>query len=168
MDSRARLIASVAAGIAVYLALVLLLYAIGRIALPRSGGLYPLWYTGAELLLKSFTAVAPGFVAGWICRTKGIGPGAIVGGIGGAIEIILIAALTGAPFDAYAKRIAVNIVFTGIGSALTNAAGGSAGRSLRARLRPYKESAAPATGSLLPVPVAAPSRRRRRRKLYAS
>lgn len=161
MQERSRRIVAIAAGIAVYLGLVLLLYAVGRFALPKGGGLYPLWYTGGELVLKGVIAVVPGFVAGWLSRTRGIGPGAIVGATGGLVEIVLISFMTGGLVDAYAKRIGVTAVATAIGSALTNAAGGSAGRSLRSKLKPQ-------TVETFQTVTETPSRRRRRRRLYAS
>ena len=164
-DNRSRQIVAVAAGLAVYLGLVLALHFLGKLALPRGGGLYPLWYTGIELLLKALIAVVPGFAAGWVSRSRGLGTGALVGAIGGVLEVVLISALTGSLFDAYAKRIALTSVATALGAALTNALAGSAGRSLRARLKPSSSTGEAAASTTLP---AVPVRRRRRRKLYAS
>jgi hypothetical protein len=57
---------AIAAGLAAYIALVLVLYSLHRLAFGSGGGPYPLWYSVGELLLNSLMAVVPGLVVGWL------------------------------------------------------------------------------------------------------
>ena len=128
--------ASVLIGLSLYVGLVLILYGLHRLAFSGGGGPYPLWYSTAELLVKALIAVGPGILAGWFCRGGGLSAGAIVGVVGGLVEAILLSAWTGAPFGEFATRITVAAIAMAIGSAITNAAGGIAGETLRARIKP--------------------------------
>ena len=158
MRGRGRLLLSLGVGLGVYVGLAIVLYGVHRYAVPTGSGWVPAWYTAGELLAKAIIAVVPGFVTGWICKDRGALPGAVVGAVGGFIDIVMVAALTGIPFRAFGTRIIVTAVFTSIANALTNAAGGSAGKTLRARANPS------GTASAEPEPT----RRRRRRRLYAN
>lgn len=133
-------------GLAVYALLVLFLYTLHRIAVSGTvQQLYPLWYSAAELLLKGATAVAPGFAAGWVFRHRGFSSGALVGGIGGLIEVLVMAAADSVSFGSFASRIAVGAVSTALANAMTNSAGSVAGAYWRARTaRPEPEGAEPA------------------------
>jgi hypothetical protein len=106
-----------AAGLGLYAFLVLVLH-----ALP-----------GAAIPLNALKAVAPGFAAGWLRCARGPGYGALVGAVGGLLEVALVM-LADLPLGVpeqlvYASHYAV------AGSALTNALGGAAGEALCARGR---------------------------------
>ncbi len=155
-------VVSVMVAVSLYIGLVLALYALNRMGTPRPGELFPLWYSGAEILLKAVTAIGPGICAGWLGGSRGLAAGATAGGVGGTIEVIMLSALGGVPFGEFSGRIAVGAVCTAAASALTNAAGGIAGEFFRRQAR-RPASPAPAPE---PAPVHKSGRRRRRRLRY--
>jgi len=166
MRDRARLLLSLAAGLAVYVGMVVFLYGFHRYASVPGSAWVPAWYTGGELLVKAAMAVAPGFVAGWICRNRGAVPGAVVGAVGGFLDVVMTSALTGIPFRAFGTRIILSAVCTAAAGAVTNAAGGIAGKAFRHAPGDSGQDSGP---SSFKDPAPEPSRRRRRRtRLYAS
>lgn len=122
--------AAIAAGLGIYLVVALSFYALNRLAFADEDGPYPLWYSGAEVILSAIKAVIPGFVAGWLQRGRGLGSGALVGSIGGLVEVLLLAALAGFLAFEASGRLALACVYAVAGGGLTNALGGAAGESL--------------------------------------
>lgn len=123
-------------GVALYLALVFALYGFHYVALLDTDGTYPDWYAPGELLLRALTSVAPGIMAGWLCRAGGLVTGACVGGVGGAAEALVLGALIGVPLGEFGARVSVAAISTGLASALTNAVGGVAGEALWQKFKP--------------------------------
>jgi hypothetical protein len=121
--------AAIASGLGIYLAVALSFYALNRLAFDDSGP-YPLWYSGAEVMLSAIKAVIPGFAAGWLHRGRGLGSGALVGSIGALVEVLLLAALAGFLAFEVSGRLALACVYAVAGGGLTNALGGAAGESL--------------------------------------
>lgn len=86
---------------------------------------------GAAIPLSALKAVAPGFAAGWLGRARGLKCGALVGALGGLVEVgrLAFAELPlGVP-----DQLVLAGVYTVAGAALTNAFGGAAGESLSSR-----------------------------------
>lgn len=106
------------AGLALYTLLILLLQ-----ALP-----------GAGIPVNALKAVIPGFAVGWLLRSGGLGYGAMVGSIGGAMEVALVL-LADLPLGVPDPLVLAS-VYTVAGSALTNALGGAAGEALASRGEP--------------------------------
>jgi hypothetical protein len=123
-------------GLGLFFALVAILYGLHRLAFSDGGGPYPLWYSTAEVFLRALTAVAPGILVGWLCRTGALATGAIVGVIGGVAGDLLLTVLFGVPFKEFGGRIAVHLLATAVASGATNAVGGVAGEALRTRFSP--------------------------------
>jgi hypothetical protein len=124
---------AVAVGLALYVVLVLAFYGVHQLALPDGSGLYPVWYSGGDLLLNAVKAVGPGFAAGWLRRERGLRTGVTVGVVGGLFEVAILVMLTGVPFAEVSGRITVAAVYTLLAAALANAVGGAAGEFLRDR-----------------------------------
>lgn len=129
-------------GVVLYVALVFALYGFHYVALLDTDGSYPDWYAPGELLLRALTSVAPGIMAGWLCRAGGLVTGACVGGVGGAAEALVLGALIGVPLGEFGARVSVAVVSTGLASALTNAVGGVAGEALWQKFQPPGDSSA--------------------------
>jgi hypothetical protein len=117
--------------VALYVALVFALYGLHELALRDGGDSYPDWYGPADLLLRAITSVAPGLLAGWLCRAGGLVPGTAVGMAGGAAEAVILGAVIGVPLTEFGSRIHVAAISTAIASGLTNAVGGVAGAAAR-------------------------------------
>jgi len=128
MSQRANAIAT---GLGLYVALVIAFYVLHRLAFGNTGGPYPIWYSAGELIFNAAKAVIPGAAVGWLCRVRAARSGAIVGGIGGLIEVLMFGVLTGVPFSEFPGRMTVATVVTALTSAFTNAIGGAAGVFLR-------------------------------------
>ena len=122
--------AAIASGLGIYLVVVLFFYVLNRLAFADGGGPYPLWYSGAEVILSAIKAVIPGFAAGWLHRGRGLRSGALVGSIGALVEVLLLAALAGFLAFEVSGRLALACVYAVAGGGLTNALGGAAGESL--------------------------------------
>jgi len=106
---------AMAAGLALYALLVLGLDALEGVAIP----------------LNALKAVLPGFAAGWLGRARGLKRGALVGALGGLVEVgrLAFAELPlGVP-----DQLVLASAYTVAGAALTNALGGAAGESLSPR-----------------------------------
>ena len=127
----ARLAAGTSAGVAAYIAVVFALYGFHELALQDGNDAYPEWYGTGDLLLRSVSSVAPGLLAGWLCRARGITAGALAGGLGGIAEAVFFGVLIGVPLAEFGGRIYVAAVSTAVANALTNAVGGAAGAALR-------------------------------------
>jgi hypothetical protein len=123
---------AIAVGLALYVAFVIAFYGLHRLAFGNSGGPYPIWYSAGELLFNAAKAVVPGVAVGWLWRADAVRTGAMVGAIGGVVEVLLLGALTGVPFSEFPGRMTVVTVVTAFTSGFTNAVGGAAGRFLRA------------------------------------
>jgi len=93
----ARLAAGTSAGVAAYIAVVFALYGFHELALQDGNDAYPEWYGTGDLLLRSVSSVAPGLLAGWLCRARGITAGALAGGLGGIAEAVFFGMLIGVP-----------------------------------------------------------------------
>src|SRR5687768_2488275 len=104
-----------AAGLALYALLVLGLPAL----------------SGAEIPITALKAVAPGFAAGWLQRSRGLASGALVGALGGVVEVGLVV-FADLPLGIPDQLVLAGI-YTVAGAALTNALGGAAGEALGAR-----------------------------------
>jgi hypothetical protein len=130
------LAAGVGAGVALYVALVFALYGFHELALLDGNDAYPDWYRTGDLLLRAISSVAPGLVAGWLCRAGGITAGALAGALGGIAEAIFFGAMIGVPLAEFGGRISLAAISTAIASALTNAVGGIAGGALRRKSDP--------------------------------
>ena len=128
MSQRAK---ATAAGLALYVALILAFYGLHRLAFGDGGGPYPIWYSAGEVIFNAAKAVGPGLVAGWLCRVGALRTGGIVGAVGGLIEVIGLGALTGIPFGEFPGRMTIATIVTVVTSGLTNAIGGAAGVFLR-------------------------------------
>jgi hypothetical protein len=127
MNQRAK---AIAVGVAFYVAFVMAFYGSHRLAFGDGGGPYPLWYSVGELIFNAAKAVIPGAAVGWLCRLGAVRSGAVAGGIGGGIEVLMLGALTGVPaFSEFPGRMAVATIVTVLTSAFTNAFGGAAGFS---------------------------------------
>lgn len=95
--------------------------------------LYALLVLGQSLVaaaipFNALKAVGPGFAAGWLLRSRGLRCGAVVGALGGLVEVsfVVFADLPlGIP-----DQLVLASVYTVAGAALTNALGGAAGESL--------------------------------------
>lgn len=107
-----------AAGLALYTLLILLLQ-----ALP-----------GAGIALNALKAVIPGFTVGWLLRSGGLGHGAMVGAVGGALEVGLVL-LADLPLGIPDSLLLAG-AYTVAGAALTNALGAAAGEALASRGEP--------------------------------
>jgi hypothetical protein len=86
---------------------------------------------GAAIPLNALKAVLPGFAAGWLRRARGLKHGALVGALGGMLEVgrLAFAELPlGVP-----DQLVLACAYTVAGAALTNALGGAAGESLSSR-----------------------------------
>jgi hypothetical protein len=129
-------VTAITVGLGLYTALVLVFYGLHRLAFGDGGGPYPLWYSVSELVLNAVRAVAPGLVIGWLSRAQALRVGAVVGAVGGVIEVILLGALTGITFTEFPGRMAVATVFTAVTGAFTNAVGAAAGQFLREHAKP--------------------------------
>jgi hypothetical protein len=103
---------AMSAGLALYALLVLSLHAVH----------------GADILLNALKAVAPGFAAGWLGRRGGLTCGALVGALGGVVEVGLLL-FADLPFG-IPDQLALAGLYTVAGAALTNALGGAAGQAL--------------------------------------
>ena len=106
---------AMAAGLALYSLLVL--------------GLQPL--AAAAIPLNALKAVVPGFAAGWLQRSRGLRCGALVGALGGLVEVSLVV-FADLPLG-IPDQLVLASVYTVAGAALTNALGGAAGESLSSR-----------------------------------
>ncbi len=107
-----------AAGLALYALLVLALQPLAAAAIP----------------LNALKAVAPGFAAGWLQRSRGLRCGALVGALGGLVEVSLVIFADlplGVP-----DPLVIASVYTVAGAALTNALGGAAGQALSEKSHP--------------------------------
>ena len=128
MSQRAK---AIAAGLVLYVALVIFFYGLHRLAFANGGGPYPIWYSAGEVVFNALKAVAPGVLAGWLFRTAAIRTGAIVGAIGGLVEVVMLGLLTGIAFSELPGRMAVVTFLAATTSAFTNAIGSAAGAFLR-------------------------------------
>jgi hypothetical protein len=106
---------AIAAGLALYALLVLALH-----GLPA-----------ADVPINALKAVVPGFAAGWLQSSRGLTYGAMVGALGGLLEVGLVV-FADLPLG-IPDQLALAAAYTVAGSALTSALGGAAGESLRAR-----------------------------------
>ena len=104
-----------AAGLALYTLLILLLHALPAASIP----------------FNALKAVMPGFAAGWLLRAYGLRYGAMVGTVGGLMEVALVF-LADLPLG-IPDQLVLASAYTVAGAALTNALGGAAGESLAAR-----------------------------------
>jgi hypothetical protein len=75
-------------------------------------------------------------VTGWLCRGGSLSAGAIVGIVGGGIEVNLLSTLTGVPFHEFGGRVVLASIATAVVSGITNAVGAIAGEALRVRFKP--------------------------------
>ncbi len=123
--------AGVVTGVGLYIALVFALYGFHELALLDGDDVYPDWYRTGDLLLRAMSSVAPGLLAGWLCRAGGITAGALAGALGGIAEAVFFGAMIGVPLAEFGGRITLAAISTAIASALTNAVGGIAGGALR-------------------------------------
>jgi hypothetical protein len=128
MSERAK---AIAAGLVLYVTLVILFYGLHRLAFADGGGLYPIWYSASGVVFNALKAVAPGVVVGWLFRPAAIRTGAIVGAVGGLIEVVMLGVLTGIPFSEFPGRMTVVTFLAALTSAFTNAIGSAAGVFLR-------------------------------------
>ena len=103
---------AVAAGLALYALLVLGLHTLAAAAIP----------------LNALKAVAPGFAAGRLQRSRGLRGGALVGALGGLFEVSLVV-FADLPLG-IPDGLVLASIYTVAGAALTNALGGAAGESL--------------------------------------
>lgn len=89
---------------------------------------------GAAILLNALKAVLPGFAAGWLGSARGLKHGALVGALGGMLEVgrLAFAELPlGVP-----DQLVLASAYTVASAALTNALGGAAGQALSEQRRP--------------------------------
>jgi hypothetical protein len=128
MSQRAK---AIAAALALYVALVILFYGLHRLAFANGGGPYPIWYSAGEVIFNAAKAVIPGVLVGWLYRPAAVRTGAIIGAIGGLIEVVMLGVLTGVPFSEFPGRMTVATFVTALTSAFTNAVGSAAGVFLR-------------------------------------
>jgi hypothetical protein len=103
---------AMAAGLALYALLVVGLDAAESAAIP----------------LNALKAVLPGFAVGWLGRSRGLKQGALVGALGGLVEVGRLA-FADLPLG-IPDPLVLASVYTVAGAALTNALGGAAGESL--------------------------------------
>jgi hypothetical protein len=121
---------AIAAGLGLYVVLVMASYAVHRLAFGITGGPYPIWYSAGWEIFDAAKAVVPGAAAGWLCRTGAVRSGAIVGGIGGLIQFsafLTLGVLNVIPFSGAPGRMILDIVVLALTSAFTNAIGAAAG-----------------------------------------
>lgn len=109
---------AMAAGLALYALLVLVLQPLAAAAIP----------------LNALKAVAPGFAAGWLQRSRGLRCGALVGALGGLAEVGLVV-FADLPFG-IPDQLVLASIYTVAGAALTNALGGAAGQALSEKSHP--------------------------------
>lgn len=66
--------------------MALFFYALNRLAFADEGGPYPLWYSGAEVILSAIKAVIPGFAAGRLALAcvYAVAGGGLTNALGGA------------------------------------------------------------------------------------
>lgn len=107
-----------AAGLGLYTLFLLLLQ-----ALPAAG-----------IPVNALKAVIPGFAVGWLLRSHGLRYGAMVGAVGGAMEVALVL-LADLPLG-IPDQLVLAGAYTVAGAALTNALGGTAGEALASRGEP--------------------------------
>lgn len=101
-----------AAGLALYTLLILLLHALPAASIP----------------FNALKAVVPGFTTGWLLRAYGLRYGAMVGAIGGLMEVALVL-LADLPLG-IPDPLVLASAYTVAGAALTNALGGAAGEAI--------------------------------------
>jgi hypothetical protein len=121
---------AIAAGLGLYVVLVVAFYAVHRLAFGITGGPYPIWYSMGWEVLDAAKAVVPGVAVGWLCRTGAVRSGAIVGGVGGLVQFLTffaVGVLNVIPFSGAPGRMILEIVVIVLTSAFTNAAGAAAG-----------------------------------------
>jgi hypothetical protein len=104
-------------------------YALHRLAFELAGG-PPIWYWLGWPMFDAAKAVVPGVAVGWLCRAGALRSGAIVGGVGGLIEVLTFDVLNVMPLAESPGRMTVEIVVAALTSAFTNAAGAAAGAFL--------------------------------------
>src|SRR5450755_5073042 len=80
----------VAIGAGLYCLLAFLLYGLRFLAFADGGGPIPLWFAVAKGLGDALTSVAPGFLAGWLSRERGLILGAAAGAIGALVSSTVI------------------------------------------------------------------------------
>ena len=117
---------SIAAGLGFYAVLVAAFYAVHRLAFDVAGG-PPMWFWAGWPIFDAAKAVVPGAAAGWLCRAGALRSGAIVGGVGGLIEVLTLGVLNVMPLSEFPARMTVGIVVAALMSAFTNAIGAAAG-----------------------------------------
>jgi hypothetical protein len=121
---------AVAAGIALAVALMLLMHVLQRVAFPEGGGPYPAWYAIASTLLESIEGVVPGFLAGWLARGRALVHGALVAA-GSSVAAIVFVLWS---FGEISASIGVLILIVGfLCSSITQSIGALAGVALRTK-----------------------------------
>lgn len=144
MNSR---ISQIAAGVALYLALVLSLYGLSRVAFPGGGGPIPLWFASVQVLLEATASVIPGLLVGWMSRERGFTSGAMTGALGAILGNIAQLYMWDIPLSGdLGFHLGVGFVSSLFAASLTNAIGGEAGAALRNRLTPPNPSPARRAG----------------------
>lgn len=125
----------IAAGVALYVVLVLALHALVLVAYSGGNVGTPLWFASARVLLEPAMLVLPGVLVGWLSREPALKSGAIVGAVGAAIAHAIQLGLWGAsPLEISGWRLAIAGVFSLLAASITNAIGALAGATLRNQL----------------------------------
>jgi hypothetical protein len=133
----------VAIGAALYSLLALSLY--GLLLLSGAGPV-PLWFAVAKGLGDALITVAPGFLAGWLSRERGLILGAAAGAIGALVSSTVIfyhwnlpppGGFVESPSAEVVWRLSLGIVLGALAAAFTNAIGGIAGAAVRRHAQPH-------------------------------
>ncbi len=127
-------------GGALYVGLTFGLFGLQRLAFPNGSGIYPIWYSSSEVLLKAIIAVGPGFLAAWVYQRAGLTVGAMAGFAGVAAEFIIAIFGFAIPVSEFPGQMAWGFISSVVATGITNAVGGVAGETLRKRVLPSNTS----------------------------
>jgi hypothetical protein len=105
-------------------------YGLGSLAVPSHDSVWPSWFAGTQTLIEALASVAPGFVAGWTARSRGLAIGAIVGTLVSIASLLLVVLVWGAMQPAPALQF---LFFATAAGLVTQPIGGLAGEALSAR-----------------------------------
>jgi hypothetical protein len=124
-------------GAALYIILAVSFYSLRVLV---GGGPISIWVSIAKVMSEALTAVAPGFVVGWLSRERGLMLGAAAGAIGALVSTTLIlyhwslpppGGFTMAPSAEVLWHWALIVVLASLAASFTNAIGGIAGTAVR-------------------------------------
>lgn len=114
-------------GVAVGTLLWLVNYWFGSWAVPTNTPVWPSWFAGVQSLIEAVASVAPGFIAGWLAKARGLVLGAAVAVMLSFVSLCLVLAVWGvmSPLE-----VAHFVIFTAILNLITQPLAGVAAVAL--------------------------------------